>query len=123
MDPRIRIHTKMSWIRNTGRNLVVASLRKKGDTIRWQNDRILAHDEELSPTFEEMILANVLGLIDARLPGYVRQKYQDLLGRAKGLMDYQAALLWNRNRYHRNRNFLTIGTGTIICSGTGTRYL
>jgi hypothetical protein len=40
-----------------------------------------------------MILANVLGLIDARLPGYVRQKYQDLLGRAEGLMDYQAALL------------------------------
>jgi hypothetical protein len=109
MDPRIRIPTNMSWIRNTGRNLVVASLRKKGDTIRWQNDRVLTHDEELSPTFEEMILANVLGLIDARLPGYVRQKYQDLLGRAEGLMDYQAAL-WNRNR--RNRNFLTIGTGT-----------
>jgi hypothetical protein len=65
-----------------------------------------------------MILANVLGLIDARLPGYVRQKYQDLLGRAEGLMDYQAAL-WNRNR-----NFLTIGTGTVINygSGTGTRY-
>jgi hypothetical protein len=94
MDPRnrIRIHIKMSWIRNTGRNLVVASLRKKGDTIRWQNDRVLAQDEELSPTFEEMILANVLGLIDARLPGYVRQKYQDLLGRAEGLMDYQAVL-------------------------------
>jgi hypothetical protein len=108
MDPRI--HTKMTWIRNTGRNLVVASLRKKGDTIRWQNDRVLTYDEELSPTFEEMILANVLGLIDARLPGYVRQKYQDLLGRAEGLMDYQAAL-WNRNR--RNRNFLTIGTRTV----------
>ncbi len=58
-----------------------------------------------------MILANVLGLIDARLPGYVREKYQDLLGRAEGLMDYQAAF-WNRNRNCRNRNFLTIGTGT-----------
>jgi hypothetical protein len=23
MDPRIRIHTKMSWIRNTGRNFFV----------------------------------------------------------------------------------------------------
>ncbi len=68
-----------------------------------------------------MILANVLGLIDARLPGYVRQKYQDLLGRAEGLMDYQASL-WNRNR--RNRNVLTIGAGTVINygSGTGTRY-
>jgi hypothetical protein len=67
--------------------------RKKGDTIRWQNDRVLSQDEELSPTFEEMILANVLGLIDARLPGFVRQKYQDLLGKAEGLMDYQADIL------------------------------
>jgi hypothetical protein len=45
----------MSWIRNTGRNLVVASLRKKGDTIRWQNGRVLSQDEELSPTFEERV--------------------------------------------------------------------
>jgi hypothetical protein len=32
------------------------------------------------------------------------------------------AALWNRNR--RNRNFLTSGTGTVICYkvGTGTRY-
>ncbi len=44
------------------------------------------------------------------------------------------AALWNRNRNSRNRNFLTSGTGTVICykvgtgtvinygSGTGTRY-
>jgi hypothetical protein len=31
---------------------------------------MLEEDEELSPTFEELILANVLGLIDSRLPGY-----------------------------------------------------
>jgi hypothetical protein len=38
-------------------------LRKKGDTIRWQNDRILTHDEELSPTFEERV-ADSIGSVD-----------------------------------------------------------
>ena len=41
------------------RNLVLAVLRKKGDIVIWQNKEILAEDEQLSPTFEEIILINV----------------------------------------------------------------
>jgi hypothetical protein len=52
------------------RNLIVASLKRKGDTIEWQNDTILAEDEQLSPTFEELIFANVLSLINTHLPGH-----------------------------------------------------
>jgi hypothetical protein len=56
---------------NYYRRTVMASLKKKGDVIMWQNGMIMAEDEELSPTFEELILTMVLTLIDARLPGRV----------------------------------------------------
>jgi len=75
------------------RNLVIASLKKKGDIIVWQNNRILAADEELSPTFEEMILANVLVLMSPQLPGVVRDNYVHLMGSEKGLMDYRNDIL------------------------------
>jgi len=75
------------------RNLIVASLKRKGDTIEWQNDTILAEDEQLSPTFEELIFANVLSLINARLPGHVRNNYYHLIKKSKSLMDHRADIL------------------------------
>jgi hypothetical protein len=75
------------------RNLVVASLKKKGDIIMWQNNAILTEDEELSPTFEELILGIVLGLIDIRLPGHVCDSYHEADGKAKNLMDYKKEIL------------------------------
>jgi hypothetical protein len=78
---------------NLYRDVVITSLKKKGDLITWQNNRVLADDEELSPTFEELILANVLGLIDTRLPGYVRDYYFHFSGKSKSLMDYQRDIL------------------------------
>ncbi len=54
---------------------------------------MLTEDEELSPTFEEIILANVLCLIDARLMGHIRDKYCQLLGDTKSLMDFQEDIL------------------------------
>ncbi len=56
---------------NQFRYLVSASLKKKGDIITWMNNSVMLIDEQLSPTFEELILAVVLGLIDNRLPGRV----------------------------------------------------
>jgi len=75
------------------RNLIVASLKRKGDTIEWQNDTILAEDEQLSPTFEELIFANVLSLINARLPEHVRNNYYHLIEKTKSLMDHRADIL------------------------------
>ena len=75
------------------RNLIVASLKRKGDTIEWLNDTILTDDEQLSPTFEELIFANVLSLINARLPGHVRNNYNHLIKKTKSLMDHRAAIL------------------------------
>ena len=75
------------------RNLVIANLKKQGDIIVWQNSRVLEVDEELSPTFEELILANVLLLLDTRLPGHVRDNYQHLVGRKRSLMDHKNDIL------------------------------
>jgi hypothetical protein len=33
------------------RSVIIASLKKKGDIIVWQNNMILDEDEKLSPTF------------------------------------------------------------------------
>jgi hypothetical protein len=78
---------------NQFRNLVIASLKKKGDIITWQNDTVLMEDEQLSPTFEELILFTVLLLIDPSLPGQVMHKYRHLLGSTKSLMDYRDNIL------------------------------
>ncbi len=78
---------------NQYRNLVIANLKKQGDIIMWQNSRVLETDEELSPTFEDMILANVLSLIDCRLLGCVRENYQHLMGRKESLMDYKTDIM------------------------------
>jgi hypothetical protein len=78
---------------NQYRNLVIASLKKKGNVIMWQNTSVLTEDEQLSPTFEEVILANALYLIDTRLPDHVGEHYGDLLGSTKSMMDYKADIL------------------------------
>ncbi len=75
------------------RNLVVMNLKRSGDIILWQNGRVLDEDEELSPTFEDMILANVLGMIDSHLLEQVRENYSDMMGKGKCLMDYKENIL------------------------------
>lgn len=75
------------------RNVVISNLRKEGDIILWQNSRVLESDELLSPTFEDLILANVLGLIDSRLLGFVRDNYRHMIDRSRGLMDYRVDIL------------------------------
>jgi len=58
-----------------------------------QNEDYIDEDEHLSPTFEELILINVLGLIDNRLPGHVRDQYSCLIGESESLMDYETDIL------------------------------
>jgi hypothetical protein len=93
LDLQYKSETSAVGFYDQYRNLIVASLKRKGDTIEWQNDTVLAEDEQLSPTFEELIFANVLGLINARLPGHVRNNYYHLIAKSKSLMDHRAAIL------------------------------
>jgi hypothetical protein len=78
---------------NQYRNLFVRSLRKKGDTIKWQINRVLTEDEQLTPTVEDLILANVLELVDMRLPLLVSKHYEHRTGKPQNLMDYKNEIL------------------------------
>jgi hypothetical protein len=95
LDIQYQQETSVVDFYNQYRNVVMACLKKKGDVILWQNNTVLEEDEKLSPTFEELILANVLGLIDIRLLGHVRDKYYQRIGDARSLMDYQEDILNN----------------------------
>jgi hypothetical protein len=94
-DLQYQPKTKAATFYEQYRNLVIGSLKKKGYTVTWQNNMILAEDEKLSPTFEELILDNVLGLIDTRLPRYVRSHYIGLMEKQDSLMDYKNDILNN----------------------------
>ncbi len=88
----------------------MACLKKKGDVILWQDNTVFEEDEKLSPTFEELILANVLGLIDVRLLGHVKDKYYQRIGDARSLMDYQEDILNNVIKFLRelDNNLLSV---------------
>jgi hypothetical protein len=92
-DLQYQPNTKAATFYEQYRNLVIGSLKKKGYTITWQNNMILAEDEKLSPTFEELILDNVLGLIDTRLPRHVRSYYFELMEEQDSLMEYKNDIL------------------------------
>jgi hypothetical protein len=80
---------------NEYRSLIMACLRKKGDVVAWQDNMVLTEDEQLSPTFEDIILANVLHLIDSRLPGLVRDQYRHRIGKKKSIMDFRKEILFS----------------------------
>jgi hypothetical protein len=75
------------------RNMIIASLKKKGNIILWQNSKVLEEDEQLSPTFEELILTVVLLLIDSRLPGHIKDEYVHLIGKGESVMDFKTEIL------------------------------
>jgi hypothetical protein len=73
--------------------MIIASLKKKGNIILWQNSKVLEEDEQLSPTFEELILTVVLLIIDSRLPGHIKDEYMHLIGKSESIMDFKTEIL------------------------------
>jgi hypothetical protein len=92
LDLRYRPGESVTDFYNQYRSQVIANMTKQGEVIAWENSYVLSSDEELSPTFEDLILANVLRRINKRLPGLVRSKYQPLIGQSKSLMDYKSEI-------------------------------
>ena len=92
LDLQYKAGSSVMGFYNEYRNVIIANLKKRGDEIRWLNET-LNRDEKLSPTFEDLILINVLGIIDARLPLHVRDHYHHHIGRDKTLMDYKSDIL------------------------------
>jgi hypothetical protein len=77
---------------NQYRNHVMASVMKQEGNGEEEGNSISV-GEQLSPSFEDLILANVLRRIDVRLPRRVRSEYRHLIGRTKSLMDYKSEIL------------------------------
>jgi hypothetical protein len=75
------------------RNLVLACLKKQGDSVKWKKNMVLTEDEKLSPTFEDLIFGSFLSLVDRRLPGHVRDHYSHLLSDDETIMDHKADIL------------------------------
>jgi hypothetical protein len=64
MDPRIRIHTKMSWIRNTDRPVVISSIKRfKKSKLSWfypgHSSSVIRRLEEEISRLEEIKKANI----------------------------------------------------------------
>ena len=78
------------------RQLVMANTAESGDTIKW-NREMLMTDKKLSPTFEDMILLNVLCLLDLRLPKHIKLHYALKMDNSR-LMDFKTDIFTNIGR-------------------------
>ena len=69
------------------------NLRPSGDVIKYQNNRVLETNEELSPSFENVIIMLALKEIDPRLPRKVRKEFEHRLSEKNiSLMDIQPSI-------------------------------
>ena len=94
----ITASTTPTGLYNNYRSLIMGSLGKKGDKIGWQNKE-LSQDENLSPTFEDLILLNVLNILHPRLPAYVKDQYAHKIGETRRIMDYKVEILTKAKQY------------------------
>ena len=83
---------------NQYRTIIHNNLAQAGDTIEYKN-KVMSSKETLGPTSEDLIFLQVLGLIDARLPAYIRQAYSHKLGKNKRLMDFKTDILVNIKKF------------------------
>ena len=94
----ITASTTPTGLYNNYRSLIMGSLGKKGDKISWQNKE-LKQDENLSPTFEDLILLNVLQILHPRLPAFVKDQYAHKIGETRRIMDYKVEILTKAKQY------------------------
>ena len=80
---------------NSYRTIISNNLAKAGDTIKYKNNEVLAHDEKFSPMMEDIILLDVIKEIDARLPAFVKTHYFHKMKKDDHLMDFKTDILVN----------------------------
>ena len=56
------------------RTIVCNNLGKTGDTIKY-NNTALQSDEKMTPILEDIVLLNAVGMMDQRLPGFLKTHY------------------------------------------------
>ena len=86
---------------NQYRTIIINNLKKTDDVVKWKRPRqgqevhTMQRDEQISPTFDDFILLQVLTAIDARLPAHIRQAYAHKMGREHTLMDFKNEIFVN----------------------------
>ena len=83
---------------NQYRSMIISNLAKKSTYIEWKNES-MKENETLTPSHEDLILLNVLGLLHPKLPAYVRENYSYKLGSTKRLMDFKTEILTKCKQY------------------------
>jgi len=87
VDFRYTVGTCAANFYHRYRDHVRACLGKKGE--RLADGEVLSEDERLGPAGEDLVLLNVLGLIDSRLPAHVRDVYSHRLKNSSRLLDFR----------------------------------
>ena len=64
-------------------------------TIQWNNNQVLVHDEVIGAAFEDHILYSIIALIDSRLIDHISKHYQLKLTDGQRLMDIRADIFIN----------------------------
>ena len=86
---------------NNYRTIVMNNLRPRGFLVQYKNNKELATNETISPTFEDFILIEVLRLIDSRLPAHIREVYAHKIVKDKCIMDFKTDILVNVDKFKR----------------------
>ena len=74
---------------------IINHTSRAGDTIEWNNNQVLQHDEVIGAAFEDHILYFVISLIDSRPIEHVHKHYQLKLRPGQRLMDVRADIFVN----------------------------
>ena len=77
------------------RSSFLDNLRKAGDVVIYKNHKVLAEDEQLSPSFENAIVLLSSEKIDARLPAKVKKNYGHQMTGNTTLRDIQPVIFEN----------------------------
>ena len=80
---------------NKYRTVICNNLGKAGDIIKYKNNAALTNDEKMTPMLEDIILLNAVGIIDQRLPAYLKIHYNHKMKQEDRLMDFKADIMVN----------------------------
>ena len=80
---------------NQYRTIICNNLGKSGDIIKYDGNKTLAVDEKMTPMLEDLVLLNAVGVIDHRLPGFLKMHYNHKMKEEDRLMDFKADIMVN----------------------------
>ena len=80
---------------NQYRTIICNNLGKSGDIIKYKSNTALTADEKMTPMLEDIVLLNAVGLIDQRLPAFLKMHYNHKMKQEDRLMDFKGDIMVN----------------------------